>query len=147
MAAAPQKTGGPQSAGNSAESALAVSQAASSIEAADVAGENSDEQLAKAWGFSGRRPKLSREALIGVVAIVALLGLFGFVINKNWKNRANEVVDDKAKGDKKVEPAGGFDPFAKEAEEGKVKETNFQNAENDTDTAKSDSDDASWLGT
>lgn len=141
MAAAPQKTGGPQSAGNSAESALAVSQAAGSIEAADVTGENSDEQLAKAWGFSGRRPKLSREAMIGVVCIVALLGLFGVVIAKNWKNRANVVADDKSKGDKQVEPAGGFDPFAKETEEAKVKETNFQNAETDTETAKSDSGD------
>ena len=47
-----------------------------------------DEQLAKAWGFSGRRPKLSREAVIGLFAIVALLGLFGYVVARHLKNRS-----------------------------------------------------------
>ncbi len=141
MAAAPQKTGVPQSAGNSAESALAVSQAARSAEAADVAGDNpaaADEQLAKAWGFSVRRPKLSREALIGVVSIVALLGLFAVVIAKNWKNRANVVAEDTSKKDKDVKPAGGTDAFNLNTP---VEKTNFQNAESDKETAKNNSGD------
>ena len=143
MAAAPQKTVVPQSAGNSAESALAVSQAASSIEAANVTGDNptaADEQLAKAWGFSGRRPKLSREALIGVTVIVALLGLFAVVIVKNWKNRSNVVAKDEPKKDKEVKPAGGTDAFGLETP---VEKTSFQNSESDQDSVKNESDDLS----
>lgn len=54
----------------------------------DVSPTEADEQLAQAWGFSVKRPKLSREAMVGVVAIVALLGLFGYVAVKTWKNRS-----------------------------------------------------------
>jgi nucleoid-associated protein YgaU len=143
MAAAPQKTGVPQSAGNPAESALAVGQVANSNQAADVAGDNpaaADEQLAKAWGFSVRRPKLSKEALIGVSCIVALLVLFGVVIAKNWKNRANVVAEGSTKTDKEVKPAGGTDAFSVETP---VKKTNYQNVESDQETAKKESDDLS----
>ena len=57
-----------------------------------------DEQLAKAWGFSGKRPKLSREAVIGLIAIIALLGLFGYVVARHLKNRSTvagkpDIVD------------------------------------------------------
>lgn len=143
MATAPQKTGVPQSAGNSAESASAISQVASSVEAANVAGDNpaADEQLAKAWGFSVRRPKLSREAIIGVACIVALLGLFAVVIVKNWKNRANVIAKDDTKKDESVKPAGGTDAFALNTP---VEKTNFQNSESDQDTPKNESNDLSF---
>ncbi len=85
-----------------------------------------DEQLAKAWGFSVRRPKLSREALIGLTAIIALLGVFGYVVVKNWRSRAT-VVAEKTNVDKEVKPAGGTDPFG---EGSQVLKTKFDNGDN-----------------
>src|SRR2546422_3627230 len=114
MATPPQKTGVPQSAGNPAQPTVAVGQVASGGKTAAVAGSDSatdtDEQLAKAWGFSVRRPKLSRETAIGLVAIVALLGLFGFVAAKIWRNRS-AVVAEADKAAPNVTQAGGTDPF------------------------------------
>ncbi len=71
-----------------------------------------DEQLAKAWGFSGRRPKLSREAVIGLFAIVALLGLFGYVVARHLKNRST-VVENSNKLPE-VTPASTGDLFDKQ---------------------------------
>jgi nucleoid-associated protein YgaU len=71
---------------------------------ADATPSESDEQLAKAWGFSVKRPKLSREAIIGVVAIVALLGLFGYVAVKTWNNRST-VAEAPTKVDPDVQTA------------------------------------------
>ena len=72
-----------------------------------------DEQLAKAWGFSGRRPKLSREAVIGLFAIVALLGLFGYVVARHLKNRST-VAEKPDKVDHAVTPASAGDLFDKQ---------------------------------
>ncbi len=72
-----------------------------------------DEQLAKAWGFSGKRPKLSREAVIGLVAIIALLGLFGYVVARHLKNRG-EVAETPGKLDTEVTPASTGDLFDKQ---------------------------------
>ena len=90
-----------------------------------------------------RRPKLSREAFVGVACIVALLGLFAVVIVKNWKNRANVVAKDEPTKDKDVKPAGGADAFDLDTP---VEKTNFQNAESESETAKKDSNDLSLDG-
>lgn len=72
-----------------------------------------DEQLAKAWGFSGKRPKLSREAVIGLIAIIALLGLFGYVVARHLKNRST-VAEKPDIVDPDVKPASTGDLFDKQ---------------------------------
>src|SRR5712691_6119049 len=135
MANPPQKTGVPQSAGNPTQPSVAVGQVASGGKTAGVTGSDSatetDEQLAKAWGFSVRRPKLSRETAIGLVAIVALLGLFGFVAAKIWRNRSAVVAEKTEKADPNVTQAGGTDPFD---ENTPVMKTQFE--ESDGNAAK-----------
>lgn len=71
-----------------------------------VSSAENDEQLAKAWGFSGKRPRLSREALIGVAAIGLLLGLFGYVVVQHF--RKGDVVAE-TKVDPDVTPASNSD--------------------------------------
>jgi nucleoid-associated protein YgaU len=91
-----------QAAAQAAQAAIQAAKANAQNAVADDNEESSpaetDEQLAKAWGFSGKRPKLSREAVIGLVAIVALLGLFSYVVVRYLKNRATvaakpDIVD------------------------------------------------------
>ena len=72
----------------------------------EVSPAENDEQLAKAWGFSGKRPRLSREAVIGVAAICLLLGLFAYVVVQHF--RKGEVVAEK-NVDPNVTPASNSD--------------------------------------
>lgn len=104
-----------QAAAQAAQAALQAAKAkAQTAEAAENEAEEaaeaaeSDEQLAKAWGFSVKRPKLSREAMIGLVAIVALLGLFGYVVVRHLKNRST-VAEKTEKVDPEVTPASNSD--------------------------------------
>lgn len=90
------------------QAAKAKAQNAEAEESEDPSPAETDEQLAKAWGFSGKRPKLSREALIGLVAIVALLGLFGYVVVRHLKNRTT-VAEKTDKVDPEVTPASNSD--------------------------------------
>src|SRR5439155_4191264 len=135
MAIPPQKTGVPQSAGNPTQPSVAVGQVASGGKTAAVTGSDSatetDEQLAKAWRFPVRRQKLSRETAIGLVTIVALLGLFGFFAAKIWRNRSAVVAEKTDKADPNVTQAGGADPFD---ENTPVMKTQFE--ESDGKTAK-----------
>lgn len=89
-----------------AQAAKAKAQSAEADEAEESTPAEADEQLAKAWGFSVKRPKLSREALIGLVAIVALLGLFGYVVARHLKNRSTVA---ESKVDPEVTPASNSD--------------------------------------
>ena len=72
-----------------------------------------DEQLAKAWGFSGKRPKLSREAVFGLITIVALLGLFGFVVVRHLRNRST-LAEKTERVNPDVTPASNSDLFDKQ---------------------------------
>ncbi len=78
-----------------------------------------DEQLAKAWGFSSKRPKISKEAVIGLIAIVALLGMFSYVVARHFKGRS--TVTEKPKVDPEVKTASSTDPF--ENNQGKLNES------------------------
>lgn len=103
MSAAPQKPGAPQSPGNPNPSsgpgqrspeAMVAAAAAAAREGTDAtAGDESEEQLARAWGLTERRPRMSREAMIGLLAVVALLGLFGFVAWKKYNGRTTVVTN------------------------------------------------------
>jgi nucleoid-associated protein YgaU len=66
------------------------------VDDADIEGPTpaeSDEQLAKAWGFASKRPRISKEAVIGLVAIIALLAMFSYVVNRHFQNRAAAVAE------------------------------------------------------
>lgn len=142
MAMQQPKTGIPQPTGNSNQATAAPNQVANGVPdevVAEVAAEQTDEQLAKAWGFSVRRPKLSREALIGLAAILALLGLFGYVAVKKWRG-GSTVVAEKDKVDKNVKPAGGPDPFA---DESPVVKTEFEESTDELPKNKRPSKDLS----
>ena len=103
-----------QAAAQAAQAAIQAAKAKAQNAEADDNDESSpaetDEQLAKAWGFSGKRPKLSREAVIGLIAIVALLGLFGYVVVRHLKNRG-EVAEKPSKVDSEVQTASKSDLF------------------------------------
>ncbi len=119
MATSDKKTGVPQPSGNPNQPPFPLGQAESGGEAADVDGANSpgeaDDQLAKAWGFSRKRPRLSREVALGLLAIVGLLGLFAFVVIKNWKNRSQVVAQKTDDADSDKKPDSADDPFAEDA--------------------------------
>lgn len=106
-----------QAAAQAAQAAIQAAKAQAKNADADGGDESSpaeaDEQLAKAWGFSGKRPKLSREAVIGLVAILALLGLFGYVVARHLKNRST-VAEKPDKVDPEVTPASTGDLFEKQ---------------------------------
>ena len=105
-----------QAAAQAAQAAIQAAKAKAQNAAVDDNDESSpaetDEQLAKAWGFSGKRPKLSREAVIGLIAIVALLGLFGYVVVRHLKNRST-IAEKSDKVDPEVTPASNSDLFDK----------------------------------
>jgi nucleoid-associated protein YgaU len=88
------------------QAAKAKAQNAADTEPEETSPAENDEQLAKAWGFSGKRPRLSREAFIGLAAICALLGLFGYVVVQHFRNR--DTVAEK-KVDPEVSPASNSD--------------------------------------
>ncbi len=106
-----------QAAAQAAQAAIQAAKAkAQNAEAGDrdeSSPAETDEQLAKAWGFSGKRPKLSREAVIGLVAILALLGMFGYVVARHLKNRST-VAEKTDKVDPEVTPASTGDLFDKQ---------------------------------
>ncbi len=103
-----------QAAAQAAQAAIQAAKAKAQNAKADDSEEPSpadaDEQLAKAWGFSGRRPKLSREAVIGLFAIVALLALFTYVVVRHLKNRST-VAEKSETVDPEVKPASNSDLF------------------------------------
>ena len=106
----PTPNSNPNVAAQAAAQAAAIQAAKAKAQTVEVDGKEqstpaeTDEQLAKAWGFSGKRPKLSREALIGLVAIVALLGLFGYVVARHLKNRS-AIAEKTDKVDPELTPA------------------------------------------
>lgn len=109
---APNPNVAAQAAAQAAQAAIQAAKAKAQNAEAEDNEESSpaetDEQLAKAWGFSGKRPKFSREALIGLVAIVALLGLFTYVVVRHLKNRST-VAEKADKVDPEVTPASNSD--------------------------------------
>ncbi len=95
-----------QAAAQAALAAKAKSQA-EAIDDADIEGPTpaeNDEQLAKAWGFASKRPRISKEAVIGLVAIIALLGMFSYVVARHFQNRAT-LAEKPDKVDPKVQAA------------------------------------------
>jgi nucleoid-associated protein YgaU len=109
-----------QAAAQAAQAALQAAKAKSqataldNVETNDAAPTETDEQLAKAWGFASKRPRLSKEAVIGLVAIIALLAMFSYVVARHFQNRAAPVADKSDKVDPDVKPASNSnqDPFA-----------------------------------
>ena len=103
-----------QVAAQAAQAALQAAKAKSQAEAiddADIEGPTpaeSDEQLAKAWGFASKRPRLSKEAVIGLMAIVALLGMFSYVVARHFQNRAT-LAEKPEKVDPNVQTASNSD--------------------------------------
>ncbi|TXT30429.1 MAG: peptidoglycan-binding lysin domain protein, partial [Planctomycetota bacterium] len=97
-----------QAAAQAAQAAIQAAKAkaqnalAADAEAEEPSAAENDEQLAKAWGFAGKRPRISKEAVIGLMAICALLGLFGYVVMQHFRNR--DTVAEK-KVDPDVQPA------------------------------------------
>ncbi len=139
MATLDKKTSVPQPSGNPNQSPIPLGQAAGGGEAADVNGANSpgesDDQLAKAWGFSMKRPRRSRQVTIGLVAIVALLGSFAFVVIKKWKNLGQVVAQktDDADSDRDKKQNSDDDPFVDDA---LVTKTQFEAPAKDTTKRK-----------
>ncbi|MBC7817621.1 MAG: hypothetical protein IAG10_12075, partial [Planctomycetaceae bacterium] len=113
----PNQNAAAQAAAQAAQAAIQAAKAKSQNAIADdeeleelTPGET-DEQLAKAWGFSSKRPRLSKEAVIGLIAIVALLGMFSYVVARHFKGRS--TVTEKPKVDPEVQTASNTDPFGK----------------------------------
>ena len=106
-----------QAAAQAAQAALQAAKAKTQAEAvddADIEGPTpaeNDEQLAKAWGFSSKRPRLSKEAVIGLIAIVALLGMFSYVVARHFQNRAT-LAEKPDKVDPNVQTASNSDQLA-----------------------------------
>jgi nucleoid-associated protein YgaU len=82
----------------------AATAAAENAEIEEPASTENDEQLAKAWGFTSKRPRLSKEAVIGLVAIIALLVMFSYVVARHFQNRA-QVAEKPSKEDPELKPA------------------------------------------
>ncbi len=106
-----------QAAAQAAQAALQAAKAKPQEEAvddADIEGPTpaeSDEQLAKAWGFASKRPRISKEAVIGLVAIVALLAMFSYVVARHFQNRAT-LVEKPDKVDPDLQTASNSGPLA-----------------------------------
>lgn len=113
----PTQSTAAQVAAQAAQAALQAAKAkTTAVEDADAESPTqaeNDEQLAKAWGFASKRPKLSKEAVIGLIAIIALLGMFSFVIARHFRNRAT-LAENPGKVDPDIKPASTVDPFAQD---------------------------------
>ena len=102
-----------QAAAQAAQAAKAKTQA-EAVDDADIepaTPAESDEQLAKAWGFASKRPRISKEAVIGLIAIVALLGMFSYVVARHFQNRAT-LAEKPDKVDPEVQTASNNDQLA-----------------------------------